>query len=148
MQLDLDEENLQLEKPVNALNKGDENFCSTSAIFGVLIALTGLMQLFVYANYHWVTMVLMTLYSFSVISYVSLGLQKSFSVYLIYCNIVITLIIYGFYVVSGIWSLIVIILCVYNAVIASIAFVEDLLQKLRSKAKLLQDEKRYWQGKL
>jgi hypothetical protein len=95
----------------STLSTGDETLCTYGSIFGVLISCTGLLQLFLYARFHWITMLLTGLYGFGIAAYVSLGLQKGASVYLVYANIIITLIIYIIYTRDGIWSLIVIVFC-------------------------------------
>jgi hypothetical protein len=131
-----------------SLNQGDETLCTYGAIFGVLITCTGLFQLLVFARFHWITIALTVLYAVSIITYVSLGLQKGWSANLVYWNILITLIIYIIYSLAGIWSLIVIILCAYNSAIASIALVEGLSKKLKERSKILQQEEKYWEGRL
>jgi hypothetical protein len=63
---------------INELSKNDELLCIYLGFFGVLIALTCLIQLFVYSNFSLIPLVLMTLYLYNIISFILLGLQKKF----------------------------------------------------------------------
>ena len=146
MQDTIEDNNAKLTQ--TSLEAGDETLCTYGAIFGVLITCTGLFQLLVFARFHWITIALTVLYTVSIITYVSLGLQKGWSVYLVYWNIPTTLIIYIIYSLAGIWSLIVIILCAYNSAIASIAFVEELSKRLKERSKILRLEEKYWEERL
>ena len=61
------------------LTRGQQDTCTYTGIFGAMLGATCLIQLFAITREHWISGVMILVVIFSIISYILLSLQKSFS---------------------------------------------------------------------
>lgn len=132
----------------NSMLKNDKIFCEYSAVFGSLISLACILQLFVYANLIWITMIFMMVFIFVIISYVMFGLQKRYSVVFLFISFSLSLLLLLFYYYTHVWSLIVIGLVLYNIAVATVILMDKFPEKIKSQSDSLMEENKFWEGKL
>ena len=132
----------------NSMSKNDKNFCEYSAVFGSLISLTCILQLFLYANLIWITMIFMTVFIFVIISYVMFGLQKRYSVIFLFISFSLSFFLLLFYYYTHVWSLIVICLVLYNIAVTTVILMDNFPGKIKSQSDVLLEENKFWEGKL
>lgn len=141
-------ETLKQPATIKELSKTDDALCIYLSLFGVLIALICFIQLLIYSDFSTVPLILMGLYVFNIISFVLLSLQKKFAPEFIFISVIVSLLIWYVYLCGHVFSLIVIVLLIYNLVVAATVLVQDLHKKIKHKANLIKAENEYWEGRL
>ncbi|HEX7844374.1 MAG TPA: hypothetical protein VF476_01160 [Chitinophagaceae bacterium] len=133
---------------LNPLTNSQQSVCGYGGLAGILLAATCMVQLFVYGTSHWIVPVLLSVYLFAVISFFLLSLQKSVAPLLLIISAVLILGAEVVWILSNAFSLVVVLLFVYNAVIVVFLYIEQIPKKLKQKQLALKAEKELWEGKI
>jgi hypothetical protein len=130
------------------LTNNESDTCVYIGVFGALIAATCLIQHFVIARSHWITFLMMALFVFSLVSYITLTLLKSFAPVLLIVSAVFIFGMEVFHVFSGVYSLALILFLIYNVVTVVLLYMDGLPQKLIARQAIIRAEEMAWQDKL
>ena len=134
--------------PHNPLTERQQNLCSYSGVFGIMLTVTCLIQHFVVAIPGWITNSIVVFYLFISISFLVLALQKVIAPLLLIISAVLSLMIQYLWMKNYAISLAVLLLFLYTAVIIVALFTEHIPQKLKEKHKAEKAEEDLWSGKL
>ena len=134
--------------PNSILTNREKNLCEYSAVFGVLLTLTCLIQHIIVAIPGPVTNPMLPAYVFIVISFLLLGFQKDFSIIFLIISAAISLIIVYLWITHYSFSLVVSLLFVYHIVIVIVLVIESIPKKLRMKKAAAKAERDQWAGKI
>ena len=137
-----------MSSPLNPLTKGQQEFCTWSGVFGVLIATASLIQHFVFMIPKLLTYLMILPYLFIILSFAMLATQKVMASVLLIISSVFALGIAAIFILSGTISPIVMILLVYCIIITSYLYLENIQEKLRRKQALELAEADLWKGKI
>jgi len=134
--------------PNSILTNRQKNVCEYSATFGVLLTLTCLIQHLIIAIPGPVYILMFFGYVFAIISFLLLGFQIHFSVFLLIVSAAISLMIEFLWMANFAFSLVVLLLFLYHGVIVVVVFVEGIPKKLRMKRAAAKAERDLWAGKI
>lgn len=134
--------------PLNPLTERQQNFCTYGGTFGVLIAVTCLIQHLVVAKPNWLTNTILFLYLFIALFFILLALQKSIAPYLLIVGAVFSMVIQYIWMKDLSFSLAVLLLFVYHVIMLVILYTEQVPYRLKLKRRAEIDEERKWAGKL
>jgi hypothetical protein len=133
---------------MNGPTNRQQDLCAYLGIFGVLIALTCIVQLLIIANAHWIPLTLLGMYLFVLTSFILLALQKSVAPLLLIISSSLSLLSETALILTGLFSAIVIIQFIYSIVITIFIYMDEIPKRLKEKAVLLKAEKDSWAGKI
>jgi hypothetical protein len=133
---------------MNGPTNRQQDLCAYLGIFGVLIALTCIVQLLILANAHWIPLTLLGMYLFVLTSFILLALQKSVAPLLLIISSSLSLLSETALILTGLFSAIVIIQFIYSIVITIFIYMDEIPKRLKEKAVLLKAEKDSWAGKI
>ncbi len=134
--------------PVKTFNQKDENICEYAGSFGVLLSLTCLVQHFVVTRSLWITQLMTIGYIFAIIAFLLLALKKPVAPVLLIISAVFSFITEIIWVKGFAFSLVVLLLVLYNVIIVVVLYVEQVPQKLKQKRQAEQEEEELWAGKI
>jgi hypothetical protein len=133
---------------MNGPTNRQQDLCAYLGIFGVLIALTCIVQLLIIANAHWIPLTLLGMYLFVLTSFILLALQKSVAPLLLIISSSLSLLSETALILTGLFSAIVILQFIYSIVITVFIYMDEIPKRLKEKAVLLKAEKDSWAGKI
>jgi hypothetical protein len=133
---------------MNGPTNRQQDLCAYLGIFGVLIALTCIVQLLIIANAHWIPFTLLGMYLFVLTSFILLALQKSVAPLLLIISSFLSLLSEAALILTGLFSAIVIIQFVYSIAITVFIYMDEIPKRLKEKAVLLKAERDSWAGKI
>jgi hypothetical protein len=133
---------------MNGPTNRQQDLCAYLGIFGVLIALTCIVQLLIIANAHWIPLTLLGMYLFVLTSFILLALQKSVAPLLLIISSFLSLLSETALILTGLFSAIVILQFIYSIVITVFIYMDEIPKRLKEKAVLLKAEKDSWAGKI
>ncbi len=137
-----------MSSPLNPLTKGQQEFCTWSGVFGVLITGASLIQHFIFMIPGWLTYLMILFYLFIIFSFALLASQKVIASVLLIISSVLALGIAVVFILSGTFSPIVIIMLIYCIVITIYLYMENIQEKLLRKQSLERAEEDLWKGKI
>ena len=137
-----------MSSPLNPLTKGQQEFCTWSGVFGVLIATATLIQHFVFMIPSLLTYLMILPYLFIIFSFAMLASQKVVASVLLIISSVFAVGIAAIFILSGTISPIVMILLVYSIIVTSYLYLENIQEKLHRKQAMEQAEADLWKGKI
>ncbi len=137
-----------MSSPLNPLTKGQQEFCTWSGVFGVLITTATLIQHFVFMIPSMLTYLMILPYLFIIFSFAMLASQKVVASVLLIISSVFAVGIAAIFILSGAISPIVMILLVYSIIVTSYLYLENIQEKLRRKQAMEQAEADLWKGKI
>jgi membrane-bound ClpP family serine protease len=132
----------------NPLTNRQQDICSYTGLFGVLITLTCLIQHMAITKAHWITFTMLGIYLFIIMAFVLLGLQKSMSPLLLIIAAALSLIAELILTISGIFSLAVLLLLLYTVIIVISLYAEQIPRLLKQKALEIKVEEDLWKDKI
>jgi hypothetical protein len=126
----------------------DQDLCNYAGFFGILMSAISLIQHFTITQPGWLSGILACIYIFSIVSFALFAAQKPVSTILLI--IVSALIIVSELVVlaHGLFSIILLLLCVYSMVITIYVFVDGIPGRLAQRAAAKRIEDQQWNGKI
>ncbi|HEY6505678.1 MAG TPA: hypothetical protein VIZ28_17000 [Chitinophagaceae bacterium] len=133
---------------MNILTNKQKDLCSYAGSFGALISATCFIQLMVISRDHWLVLVLLFIYVLAILSFILLALQKAIAPWLLIAVAALLFLAKLVYLVSGIFSLVVLLSLLYSVVIVVVLFVEQVPQKLKEKALAEKVEALTWKDKI
>jgi hypothetical protein len=125
-----------------------QNTCAYTGTFGALIGATCVIQHLAITRDHWVTLMILLFYLFSITSFILLALQKRDAPILLIISAVFSFAAEIILLKSYVFSLIVLLLFLYTAIIIIILYMDKIPARLRDKAMLANAEKQAWEGKI
>jgi hypothetical protein len=134
---------------MNPLTNKQQDICSYAGLAGALINATCLVQHFVIMTYEaWLSYVMLGVYVFAILSFSLLAIQKAIGPWLLIGVAALMFITEILFVISGVFSLIILISMLYSVIVVIAIFVEQLPQKLRQKALAEKAEALAWKDKI
>lgn len=133
---------------MNTLTTKQEELCSYGGGFGALLSLTCLIQHLIVMTSHWIAVVMVFLYLFSIIAFIILIMQKSIAPALLIVSASLIFIAEALLILAGVFSLVVVLLLVYSIVMILVLYMGEFHKKFKEKARLLQEEQKAWEGKI
>lgn len=130
------------------LTDRNKEFCTYTGVFGVLLSLTCLIQHFVIAIPHWVTFMVTLVYLFTITSFALLALQKAAAPVMLIISSVMVFMTEAFLMITGLFSLVVILLFIYCIVITIVVYMDGIPKKLSAEAAKQRAERNEWVGKI
>lgn len=130
------------------LSTRDKDLCTYTGVFGVMLSLTCLIQNFLYSISHWIPTLFGLMYLFILLSFALLTAQRSPAPTLLIISFGLVFIAEILLLRVGIFSLPVLMLVCYTAIIALLTHVNRIHIKLKEKAIFLKREREQWDGKI
>jgi hypothetical protein len=132
---------------MNTLTNKQQDVCTYTGLFGVLLNTTCLIQLLTIIREHWISYALLAVYSFSVVAFSLLGLQKAIAPWLLILCAIFLFIAEIVFLFSGVFSLVVLLSFMYSVVIVAVLFIEQFPKKLKEKAQAEKAEAMAWRDR-
>lgn len=133
---------------LNPLTERQKNMCAYSGVFGVMLTITCLVQHLVVTRSMWVTNLMTAGYIIITISFLMLGLLKSFAPWLVAGSAVLAVGMQVVWMKAYSFSMAVTLLFIYHVIILVMLFNDRIPGKLRAKRLAELAEEWEWQGKL
>ncbi len=135
--------------PLNPLTNRQENICTYGGTFGVLLALTCLIQHIAVTNpQHWLGKLMIPAYLFAIFSFFMLAFQKVVALPLLIVSAVLAMGIEFIWIKDIAFSLVVLILLMYHIIMIAVLYTEQIPERLKQKRKALLEEEMKWAGKI
>ncbi len=134
--------------PLDPLTNRQKDFCAYGGTFGVLLSVTCIIQLMVYGLSSWQVNTLFFIYLFAAIAFFFLAIQKSVSTILLVISGALVLFAEILWVRGAAFSLVVLLLFLYNVIAIVFVFTEQIALRLTQKRKALEAEEAMWRGKI
>lgn len=126
----------------------DEDTCSYSGLFGVLISLTCLIQLIVYSTSYWIVFVLLALYLLCATAFSMLAFKHRAAPVLLIIACVLALAAEVYYLLTVVFSVIVTILFIYSTTVTVYIYVTGIPAKLARLYNEKKAEENQWRDRL
>jgi hypothetical protein len=133
---------------MNTLTNRDKDICGYGGALGILLSLTCLIQHLIITRSHWVVTLMTCIYLFSIVSFSLLAAQKWVAPIVLIINTALVLTAEIILMRHGVFSLAVIFLFIYAAILTVIVYVERLPIKLKERLMSLRAERELWRDKL
>lgn len=133
---------------MNTLNSRDENVCSYTGFFGIAISAICLIQHFIVTYPGWISALMALIYTFSIVSFTLLALQKPVASILLIIVTALSLVSQIILLRNGLLSVIVLLLCIYTMAITIYIYVDGIPGRLMQKATARRQEREQWRGKI
>lgn len=128
------------------LTKQQQQFCDNAGIAGLLLAITCLIQHLIFMVPNWITYTIIFVYAGAVAAYILLMKKNAYAfTCLIVCSIVL-FVLETYMLVAFVFSLVVLLLLLYTAVIAAVMYGFGLPERLKEYTALQNEEKKKWEG--
>ena len=134
--------------PHSILINKEKNLCEYGGSFGIFLTLTCLIQHFIFAIPGPVTGPMIPAYMFSIAAFIFLALQKPISIVLLIISAALSFIIEYLWIMHYAFSLVVLLLFIYHAIIIVIVFMENIPKKLKMKKAAQKAERDMWADKI
>ncbi len=134
--------------PSYLLNPRQQFVCSYGGFAGILLAFTCLIQLVVFGTSNWIVFVFLGIFALTILAFLLFALQKYIASIFLIVTAVLNLGVELACIRSGVFSLVILLLFLYNTIIVVFVYAEDLPKKLREKSRALKAEEALWEGKL
>lgn len=133
---------------LDPLTNSQLNICAYGGWFGVLLALTCFIQLMIVGSEGWRVNVILVIYLVAGASYLCLALQKHFAPLFLIISLALVFIAEILWILSLAFSLVVLLLVVYNIVMVILVYVEQIPAGLKNRKRALEAEEASWDGKI
>ena len=133
---------------MNPLTNKQQDICAYTGVFGALLNATCLVQLIIITREHWISFAMLGIYIFSILAFISLGLQKAIAPWLLIIAAVLLFITELVFLFNGVFSLVVLLSFIYSVIIVVVVFAEELGRKLKEKALAEKAEALEWRDKI
>lgn len=124
------------------------SFCFYAGLFGVLISLATLFQMFIYGSDNWMALSVIIAILFSITSFSFLMLKNRFTLPLLLCNTILFLLINILFILTLSFSLLMVILFLYSVIILTIFWAAGTPTYLKQLYQYKKQEQLEWQNKL
>jgi hypothetical protein len=128
------------------LTEKQEEFCMYAGILGSAASLICLIQHFIITRPHWISYLMAFAYVLAIISFILLTLKNYYSSLLLLISAVALSGTEVFLAVSGVFSLLVLLLTIFALVISIFLLIENYPAKFKQRQLALQKEKDEWNG--
>jgi len=133
---------------MSQLNQNQQDTCIYTGIFGAMLGATTLVQHVMITKQHWITFALLFIYLISIITFIMLATQKHYAPLLLIVSTALVFVAEAFLIISGLFSLIVLLLFTYSVVMIVILYVGEYPQKLRGKEMARRAEELAWRERI
>ena len=133
---------------LHPLTNRQKDICTYGGIIGVMLSLTCLIQLMIIGTTHWMVAVLLLIYLVPITAFTCLALQKPIAPVLLIISSVLALAAEIAWIRAQQFSLVVLLLLLYNIVAVVFVYVEQVPQRLKQKRLAEKAEASLWEGKI
>jgi predicted ferric reductase len=130
------------------LNNREKTLCEYGGVIGALFSLTCLFQHLIFAIPNHITYPMIPAYLLAVTAFVLLAMQKSIAAVLLIISAVLSAVIEYIYIKNYTFSLVVVLLFLYEVIAVVALFTEDIPKKLKMKRAAEKAEQDTWAGKI
>lgn len=130
------------------LSNYQKNLCEYGGLFGVLLALTCLVQHFIAAIPSPVTNPMIPVYFLAITAFILLGLLKTEAIYFLIASAALVMLVEWQFIRYYAFSLVVLLLFIYHIVFIGILYSEGIPAKLKQAKKQKQEEEAEWRGRI
>ncbi|MFN8291621.1 MAG: hypothetical protein U0U70_15295 [Chitinophagaceae bacterium] len=134
--------------PQDQLTNRQKNICEYGGVFGVLLSLTCLIQHFIFAIPNKYSNPMIPAYLLCITAFLLLALLKRVALIFLIVSAALTIIIEWRLYSSFAFSLVVLLLFIYNIIILVVIYTEQIPQRLKAMEKAKASEDTYWSDKL
>lgn len=134
--------------PHEALTERQKEICQYAGAFGILLTLTCLIQHLVVARSVWLSYVMLIAYVMALVSFLLLALLKHIAPWMVIVSGVLAIGLQMIWMMSGLFSLTVLMLFIYHVIIIVMLFTEQIPARLNEKRRLEIQEEMEWYSKL
>lgn len=124
------------------------NFCFYAGLFGVLISVTTLFQMFIYGSENWMAFSVILSVVFSITAFSFLMTRNRFTLPLLLSNTILFLLINILFLITLSFSLLIVILFLYSIIILTIFWAGGIPTYLKQMHQYKKQEELEWQKKL
>lgn len=124
------------------------NFCFYAGLFGVLISVATLFQMFIYGSGNWMALSVIVAVMFSITAFSFLMMKNRFTLPLLLSNVLLFLLINILFLLTLSFSLLMIILFLYSTIILTIFWAGGTPAYLKQLYQYKKQEELEWQSKL
>ena len=122
-------------------------FCFYAGLFGVLISVVSLFQMFVFGAENWMALLVMLVELFSVTAFSFLMAKSRFTLPLLFSSTVLMLLMNLLFILTLSFSLIIVLLLLYSIVMLSIFWANGYSAYLKQRYIAKKKEEQEWQNK-
>ena len=134
--------------PNSILTNDEKNLCEYGAALGVALTVVCLVQHTLVVIPRQLTNAMVPGYFFIIVSFVLLGLQKTYAVIFIIISALLSAIIEYLWMTHYSFSLVVVLLFAYHVVAIVVLFMQDIPKKLKMKKAAEKADSDMWAGKI
>ena len=134
--------------PADPITNANKNLCEYGGAFGVLLSLVCLVQHFAVVIPSWFTNPMIPVYILSIVAFLLLALQKIASLALLIICAVLAAAVQYIWMTHHSFSLVVLLLFIYQVIIIIALFNEGIPKKFKQKKNAMKAEEDFWAGKL
>jgi hypothetical protein len=124
------------------------NFCFYAGLFGVLISVVTLFQMFIYGSGNWMAFFVILSIVFSITSFSFLVAKNRFTLPLLLSNTILFFVINILFLITLSFSLLIVLLFLYSAIILTIFWAGGTPAYLKQLYKYKKQEELEWQNRL
>ena len=133
---------------MNRLTPAQSDTCTYLGVFGALLSATCLIQHLLIMGDHWIAFVLLGLYVYAIGAFVLLAVLRRFAPLLLVVSAITMFAACLTLILSGVFSLAVILLLIYEAIVVAVLYMGEYPQKLKAQWMAIRDEQKSWEGRL
>ena len=133
---------------MNGLTERQQNICIYGGLFGAMLSATCLIQHIAIAGDHWMAYTLMGVYFKAMLAFILLSFRRVLSPILLIISSVLVMAALCFVLISGVYSLVLILLFLYCTVMTVVIYMERLPAGLKERALLKREEELAWRDKI
>jgi predicted membrane protein len=137
-----------MQDPNTILNNREKNLCEFTAIAGVLLTLTCLVQHLIVTIPNSLTNLMIAAYPFMIVAFLLLGLQKPISIVFVIIGAALSALLEFLWIMHYAFSLVVLLLFMFHTVIVIVLFMEKIPRKLKMKRAAQRAEADAWADKI
>jgi len=130
------------------LTNRQKDICTYGGIMGILISFTCLIQLMIFETENWKVAVLLSIYLVPIVAFSLLSFQKSIASVLLIISAVLVFAAEIIWIRSHAFSLVVLLLLIYNIIAVVFVYAEQVPKKLKQKRLAEKEEASLWEGKI
>lgn len=133
---------------LHPLTNRQKDICTYGGVLGILLSLTCLIQMMIYGAENWKVAVLLSIYVVPIVAFSLLALQKSIASIILIISSVLVLAAEVIWIRSQAFSLVVLLLLIYNILAIVFMYTEQIAEKLKQKRLAEKEEASLWEGKI
>jgi hypothetical protein len=130
------------------LTKQQESFCENAGLFGVMIAITCMIQMMIVMVAHWIPFTVIGTYILCIAGFIMLMKKSAYAFRLLFISSIAIFIMAALVLLSNIFSLLLLILLAYLIVIITLLYMGPIPVQLKKRQLAVMEEEQKWNNVL